>query len=53
MDTKRKNILEKKNGKEQPKKPYHAPQLIVHGTLKEITKGRNPGHYDGSGSHSP
>jgi hypothetical protein len=34
-------------GRAQPKKPYHAPQLIEHGSVEEITG--NPPSCAGSG----
>jgi hypothetical protein len=26
------------------KKPYEAPELVVHGTVQRITEGSKPGH---------
>lgn len=38
-----------KNGdvKEQPKKPYHTPELTVHGTVEQITQALGSGMKDG------
>jgi hypothetical protein len=37
----------------QPKKPYSAPKLIVHGNVETLTRAGPNGHADGilAGSH--
>lgn len=44
----RKKENEREAGKKPPRKPYRAPRLTVHGTLREITR-KHLGPDDGGG----
>ena len=43
---KNKNLVEKDETREQSRKPYTTPQLTVHGSVEEITKGAGPSCID-------
>ena len=51
MESKENNKGDEKCIKSKSKKIYSKPQLILHGSLKQITKaGKNPGAADGHNS---
>jgi hypothetical protein len=35
------------------KKEYKTPRLVLHGSVEEITKGKDPGANDGYGNSGP
>jgi hypothetical protein len=46
MESKTKDVSKKKETKGQKKKSYEIPQLIVHGTLQDITQAKAGGSQD-------
>jgi len=48
----KKKIIRIEGLKKTVKKPYKAPQLIIHGSLDEITAAKSVGNTDGAGAKS-
>jgi len=53
MKSEKKNVVEREDTQGQPKKYYNAPQLTVHGTVKELTGQQTRGARDTFASGTP